>query len=235
MSEQHQERKIVVTEDGPYLVYGSIPLKDKKQVVSEHGEPMTWETTGNYQLDDEDYALCRCGHSGNKPYCDGSHKSADWDSTMTAPTEPSAERQEIHPGGTGIVVKRDYAICANSGYCGTRLANIKKMTPQTDESVVRAQVMRMIEKCPSGSYTYALEEGGENIEPDLPEAISCTTDVLSSGPVRGALWVTGNIPIERGDGEPLETRNRVTLCRCGLSGNKPLCDGSHRKEGDGES
>ena len=50
----------------------------------------------------------------------------------------------------------------------------------------------------------------------------------------GPLWVTGGIPIERADGEPLERRNRVTLCRCGLSGQKPLCDGTHRGVGETE-
>ncbi|MHB8164175.1 MAG: CDGSH iron-sulfur domain-containing protein [Methanoregula sp.] len=29
------------------------------------------------------------------------------------------------------------------------------------------------------------------------------------------------------DGKPYTVRNRVTLCRCGKSGNKPFCDGSH--------
>jgi CDGSH-type Zn-finger protein len=37
--------------------------------------------------------------------------------------------------------------------------------------------------------------------------------------------------VERADGVPLETRNRVTLCRCGQSANKPLCDGTHRTVG----
>ena len=37
------EKKIVVTEDGPYVVYGSIPLVRKIQVVSEYGEPLTWK------------------------------------------------------------------------------------------------------------------------------------------------------------------------------------------------
>ena len=46
--------------------------------------------------------------------------------------------------------------------------------------------------------------------------------------IAGALWVTGGVPITRADGQPFETRNRVTLCRCGQSSNKPLCDGTHR-------
>jgi CDGSH-type Zn-finger protein len=33
------------------------------------------------------------------------------------------------------------------------------------------------------------------------------------------------------DGTPYEVRNRVTLCRCGNSRNKPFCDGSHEDVG----
>jgi len=71
-----------------------------------------------------------------------------------------------------------------------------------------------------------LDPGGEDVEPDLPVAIAVTTeeDALAS-----ALWVTGEIPVERSDGQPFETRNRVTLCRCGHSKIKPLCDGTHRE------
>jgi hypothetical protein len=90
--------------------------------------------------------------------------------------------------------------------------------------------MAMIERCPSGSYAYALEEGEDDIEPDLPQQIAITTEITSDGPIAGPLWVTGNIPIERADGQPFETRNRVTLCSCGLSNSKPLCDGMHRIE-----
>lgn len=47
----------------------------------------------------------------------------------------------------------------------------------------------------------------------------------------GPLYVTGRIPVELADGEPFETRNRMTLCRCGASKSKPLCDGSHTESG----
>ena len=45
--------------------------------------------------------------------------------------------------------------------------------------------------------------------------------------VSGPLWVQGGIPIESADGTPYEVRNRVTLCRCGVSINKPFCNGRH--------
>jgi CDGSH-type Zn-finger protein len=47
----------------------------------------------------------------------------------------------------------------------------------------------------------------------------------------GPLFVSGGVPIERADGEPMELSNRVTLCRCGRSSNKPLCDGTHSEIG----
>ena len=41
------------------------------------------------------------------------------------------------------------------------------------------------------------------------------------------IYVKGNIPIESSNGEMYETRNRVMLCRCGESSNKPFCDATH--------
>ena len=44
-----------------------------------------------------------------------------------------------------------------------------------------------------------------------------------SGPIR----VKGGVRLESTDGKLYETRNRVTLCRCGKSKNKPFCDATH--------
>jgi hypothetical protein len=97
------------------------------------------------------------------------------------------------------------------------------MTENSDDSRVRAQIMAMVERCPSGALAYSLEPDGENLEPDLPVEIAVTPD--------GALWVSGDITVERSDRQPFEVRNRVTLCRCGNSKNKPLCDGTHKEIG----
>ncbi len=219
---------IKVQPKGPYLVSGDVPLVEKTQVVTAFGEPIAWEKTGDLPAKPI-YALCRCGRSSSKPFCDGTHKVTDWDSTETAPTNAAAERRVTHDGDAQIVVRRDYAVCCESGFCGTRLANIQSMLAQAqpDDTNLRSQIIAMVERCPSGSYTYAIE-GGRDIEPDLPEQVAATTEITEDGPIQGPLWVTGNIQIERADGQPIETRSRVTLCRCGFSKNKPLCDGSHR-------
>jgi len=227
---QMTDQKINISENGPFHVQGSVPLVRKSQISSEHGEPMTWKKAGEVETQGE-YWLCRCGGSSNKPFCDGTHRKNGFDGTETADTNTFEERKIIHAGSTDIVIKRDYSICASSGYCGNRFANIEKLAKDTDESTVRAQVMAMVERCPSGSYTYALSSDTEDIGVDLPKQIAATTEMTSEGPIQVPLWVTGRIEIQRADGQPMEVRNRVTLCRCGKSKNKPLCDGTHRELG----
>jgi CDGSH-type Zn-finger protein len=220
-------KRIRVQKDGPYIVCGNVPLVHKVQIVSEHGEPLAWKKDKVLETG-EPYALCRCGQSRKKPFCDGAHSQAGFDGTESADIRPTRARQIIL-GGTRIVVRCDQLLCMNSGFCGTRQTNIQRLVHHTDDTQVRALVIAMIEHCPSGSLTYRLAEGEPDVEPDLPEQIAVTTEITSAGPIAGPLWVTGNIPIERADGQPFETRNRVTLCCCGLSGEQPLCDGTHRE------
>lgn len=220
-------KKIVVTEDGPYFVLGNIPVVRKIQVVSEHGEPLTWKKEGTLEKS-ECCVLCRCGQSQAKPFCDGTHCKVPFDGTESADTRSTQERRIIYPGGTGLVVRFDEALCVRSGFCGNRNTNVRQLVPATEDTGVRSQVIAMIERCPSGALTYAMRPDEADIEPDLPEQVAVTTEMTAEGPIRGPLWVTGGIPIERADGRPLETRNRVTLCCCGLSKTKPLCDGTHR-------
>jgi uncharacterized Fe-S cluster protein YjdI len=142
------------------------------------------------------------------------------------------ERQLVYPGSTGIVVKTDGWLCMNAGFCGNRIAQIRQLAQNTNDVNVRSNVIAMVERCPSGSLTYAMAPGEPDIEPDLPQQIAVVTEITSDGPITGPLWITGNIPIERADGQPFEPRNRVTLCGCGRSRSKPLCDGAHRFQED---
>jgi len=224
------DQKIVVRKNGPYLVYGRVQLVRRTQVVSEYGEPLTWQTVEVYPVR-EVYALCRCGKSCKKPFCDGTHAKVGFDGTETADVRPTAERQQVYPGSTGVVVKMDQALCTNAGFCGTRHCAIGELVAQTHDTAVRSLVIAMIERCPAGALTYAMAPGEPDIEPDLPCQVAVTTEITDQGPIDGPLWVMGGIPVERADKQPLETRNRVTLCSCGLSKTKPLCDGSHRPPG----
>lgn len=223
---------ITVLKDGPYLVRGNIPLVRKLQVVSEHGEPLTWRKGDPLEVGNT-YALCRCGQSREQPFCDGTHIGIDFDGTETADTGLTADRQKVYPGGTHIAAKFDSHLCMRAGFCANRVSGIKDLVPGTADTNTRSQVIAMIERCPSSALTYAIEAGEPDIEPDLPQQVAVVTEITSEGPITGPLWVTGCLPIERADGLMLETRNRVTLCSCGRSRSKPLCDGTHRTSGAG--
>lgn len=209
---------IVSAPNGPLIVSGGVALYRRKAVHSEHGEPLAWETTERIETDDR-YRLCRCGESESKPFCDNAHGRVGFEATDTA-SGAYDERSKVL-GGTGLTVRDDRSICVHAGFCGTRLTNVWKQVSETAESTVRAQVITMVEKCPSGALTYRFE--GDDVEPLMPEAIAVVDD--------GPLWVTGGVAITASGGEGLETRNRVTLCRCGASASKPLCDGSHKSVG----
>ena len=132
--------KIRVEPCGPYEVEGKIPLVHKTQIVSEYGEPLNWELDEIIK-EEGPYSLCRCGKSRNKPICDGAHCDVDFEGTETAPTDTFVDRQKVLERGTGMVVKTDYTLCMNSGFCGNRLTNYRKMLADTDEPKIRAEIM----------------------------------------------------------------------------------------------
>ena len=150
---------------------------------------------------------------------------ARFDGTESAEVRPYEELQHVHDG-VGISARRVGELCIHAAFCIGRTRPIAKMLDDTADSDIRSNVMGRIDHCPSGSYSYALSRDGDSIEPDLPEAISVLEEENGQA---SALWVTGDIPVVRADGQPLQTRNRMTICRCGHSANKPLCDGTHRK------
>ncbi|HET9691356.1 MAG TPA: CDGSH iron-sulfur domain-containing protein [Acidimicrobiales bacterium] len=221
-SEAPSAPSITVTPHGPYLVRG-LPVRRQGPVESEHGEPLTWrprETVAGPGT----AALCRCGASGSKPFCDGSHTRAAFDGTEGAPTSTYDERATIYPG-TRMVVRDDRSLCEHAGFCGTRASTVWKMLRDgsTADTTARSLVMAMVERCPSGALTYRVDPEEADIEPALAPAVA----VLDDGP----LLVTGGVTVARADGAAFEARNRMTLCRCGASDTKPLCDGSHRRAG----
>ena len=209
--------EITVLPNGPLKVQGDVPLYRRHDIHSEHGEPLAWETTERLEHG-EQYLLCRCGQSSKKPFCDGAH-AIGFDGTEVASGTYADRSREL--GGTGLTVRDDRSICVHAGFCGTRVTNVWRQVRLTDESTVRVQVIGMVERCPSGALTYRFD--GDDVEPLHPEAIGVTDG--------GPLWVTGGITVRMSDGSEMEARNRVTLCRCGASANKPLCDGAHRTVG----
>jgi CDGSH-type Zn-finger protein len=64
--------RIEIVKDGPYLVSGGLPLSEQWIVTDEQGESLDYRE-GKKHPPKQQYTLCRCGRSGNKPFCDGAH------------------------------------------------------------------------------------------------------------------------------------------------------------------
>lgn len=218
---ENQPISITITEDGPYIVRGGVPLTTRHPVDSAEGERLAWDPVGGKPDQTEPqprYALCRCGHSENKPFCDGSHARVGFpESALTADRGPRADRARSFEAGS-IVMTDDESLCEHAGFCSNRVTNVWKMIRRTADPEVRDRLITMVSNCPSGRLAVA-EPDGAPIEPGFEASIATVPD--------GPLWVRGGIPVTAPDGFTYEVRNRVTLCRCGKSGNKPFCDGTH--------
>jgi CDGSH-type Zn-finger protein len=212
--------RIKVVEDGPYRVIG-VPVVRMRKVVDDDAEVARWER-GPATREDGPYELCRCGQSGTKPFCDGVEKTIRFEGTETADRSPTVDRRSEY-GEDPIVLSDDRTLCARAAFCETRVTDAWTLARQAEDPGRRAMLTRMVERCPSGRLAYHVPPDPAPIEEELPQEIAVVDD--------GPLWVRGGIPIEAADGFEYEVRNRVTLCRCGHSSNKPFCDGSHVRAG----
>jgi CDGSH-type Zn-finger protein len=180
-----------------------------------------WETYEKIETEDE-YWLCRCGHSTNKPFCTGMHEKIGFDGTETAPTDDYSARRKHLGGGDKLAVYDDRSICAHAAFCSNATTNIWKASKLIDDDDDLREVAKtMAGKCPSGALT--IEVDGVATEPEMEPQIWVQEDA--------SILLRGGITIRRADGQPIETRRRMALCRCGQSGSKPLCDGSHAEAG----
>jgi CDGSH-type Zn-finger protein len=220
-SPQSSKYKIKVTENGPYLVSGGVPLSEQTMWIDEEGQCHGWKETKKYPLQ-ENYALCRCGCSANKPFCDGSHTKADFNGKETASHRPYLEQAE-EIDGPGLKLTDVQNLCSSARFCH-RGGGTWTLAKQSGDPEARQMVIEEAADCPSGRLV-VWDKNGKAIEPDFEPSIGLVRDVQAGK--MGPLWVRGGIPIEGEDGKTYEIRNRVTLCRCGKSLNKPFCDGRH--------
>lgn len=221
MSDQ-QTPRIYVTKNGPYVVKGRVPIVRETIVTDAEGESVAWER-GEVCAEKDSCSLCRCGQSGRKPFCDGSHVDARFDGTETASRASHAE-QSVELPGPSVSLADVKALCAEARFCH-REGGVWHSVEHTDDPQAAELVRLQASQCPSGRYVAVDSATGEAIEPELEPSIGLIRDPHAG--VSGPLWVRGRVPVESVDGVEYERRNRVTLCRCGRSENKPFCDGSH--------
>ena len=220
--ETNPKQKIKVAKDGPYLVSGNVPLQKEIIKSDEAGNSIDW-AKGGKMPEKETCGLCRCGESKAKPYCDGTHAKIKFNGTETAPLSGYDQRAEVTQGPE-ISLQDDRALCAGLRFCHNKKGRAWDLTENSDNIESKNEAIAQTCKCLSGRLALT-DKSDMSIEPEFEPSIGITEDPVAC--VSGPLAVKGGIPIESADGKIYETRNRVTLCRCGKSKNKPFCDASH--------
>lgn len=123
--------------------------------------------------------------------------------------------------GSNVDVSFDRDVCIHVGACLAGLPEVFELhrrpwiLPDAADAETVAEVVR---RCPSGALRYHRLDGAADEQPASPTTVS----PLRNGP----LLLSGALQVTRPDGT-VESTPRATLCRCGLSANKPFCDNSH--------
>jgi len=189
--------------NGPYLVNNLKDLKDSK------GEQLNAKPV---------MALCRCGGSSSKPFCDGTHLNIGFKGDK----DPSRNPDKLDTyEGKDITIHDNRGVCAHAGFCTDNSPNIFNVenepwiSPDADDAGKTARTIRM---CPSGALSYTRDGV---LYKDLGRSPSLT--VSKDGPY----YVTGGVKFNDSDGNTPESKEHYTLCRCGASKNKPFCNGDH--------
>lgn len=163
-------------------------------------------------------ALCRCGHSTNKPFCTGTHKEVGFDS---ANLDDGSKDKRVDYVGKEITIHDNRGICAHSGFCTDNLRAVwaSKRTPWIDPNAAGAdEIVAVVRMCPSSALSYSIGDV-EHRDQERGPAIYVSKD--------GPYYVTGGIELTEATWGEGASREHYTLCRCGESKNKPFCDGTH--------
>jgi CDGSH-type Zn-finger protein len=228
ISEKQKPRptpKVKVTKNGPYLVYGGLPITQQEITIDPQGIPTQWTQRTKYAPNNT-CSMCRCGNSAKKPFCDGTHAKISFDGNETAQQEQYLANPKIIDGPTLRLIDVE-ELCASARFCH-REGGIWNLVPKSDNPAAQKVACEEAANCPSGRLVVQDKKTGETVEPDLKQDIVLIEDPAVG--VSGPIWLRGGVSVESAQGETYKVRNRVTLCRCGKSQNKPFCDSSHYPE-----
>lgn len=205
--------KITPAEDGPLIV----------------NDPPGIETAEGQTLEKRPrVALCRCGHSAKKPYCDGSHAAVGFTSDNDGPPKRNAAvTYTAELDGVPVTVSYTPVICSHAARCvdlgeGAFDPQQKPWADPGKTSVARLR--EVVAACPSGALRLAVGAGpvSHSNPPHDAEGIRIEKD----GP-----YYVQNVALEADFVGAEASTQKYALCRCGLSSIKPFCDGSHRDAG----
>lgn len=216
-----ENQKIKITKNGPYLVSGGISLGE---LIIKPGQDGLEYVEGRVFPEKDVYALCRCGKSSTMPFCDGIHKVINFDGELTASKELFSNQAERYYG-EHLILEDAEELCAFARFCHSKRGDVWTLTEEAIDKKDKALAIKMACECPAGRLVMIDKKTYTEIEPTFEPSIMLLQDPLQK--CSGPLWVRGGIIIEDDKGYIYETRNRVTLCRCGESNNKPFCDANH--------
>ncbi len=222
-TKQDREETIVkVSKNGPYLVPKNIPIIEQFIMPNETGEITEYREGRTYSKTQRAVALCRCGQSKNKPFCDGSHTYEPFDGPSQASHSPILENTSMYQGPNFTLVDNEM-YCAFARFCNAfgKVWNLVKQGNASTDLLA----LKEVKLCPSGRLMIIDNQTGEIIEDDDENSIQVLEDPMIG--ISGPLALRGRILVEDENGKTYERRNRQTLCRCGKSTNKPFCDGTH--------
>jgi CDGSH-type Zn-finger protein len=216
--------KILPLPNGPYYLLNDLKPKTVENLQNSKGELLS-TVSG--------VALCRCGASKNKPFCDGTHsiigfstdnKVGESTSSNSVETKIIKDKRKDYLGRR-ITVHDNRRICSHAAECINNLPSVFKLNSRPwidpDASEVN-KIVDTIEKCPSGALSYSIDGIEYRDQNDRNPMVT----VSKNGPyvVTGGVELIGN-NIQFGDGA---SKEHYTLCRCGASNIKPFCDGMHK-------
>jgi len=206
---ERQMPKIVPLPNGPLYLINSSEKIVVENLQDSKGQPIS-TVIG--------VALCRCGQSKNKPFCDGSHAAAGFSSQNTADKSQDKKKSYV---GKKITIHDNRAACSHSAECIRNLESVFSLGQRpwiNPDGASVDEIIAAVRKCPSGALSYSVD----NIEyRDFGQEPMVT--VTKNGPYH----VTGGIELVGSDWAQGVSKEHYTLCRCGASKNKPFCDGSH--------
>jgi CDGSH-type Zn-finger protein/truncated hemoglobin YjbI len=205
--------RIQAAPNGPYLATNVDNLTDW---LGERLQPLP------------EMALCRCGASAIKPFCDGAHVDIGFLDDKDPKRVP--DRRDTY-FGQQVEILDNRGICQHSGLCTDRLASVFRQgqEPFVAPSGGRMdEIIRAVRDCPSGALSYAIDGREAREQVDYDGKRDATIEVTKDGPYR----ITGSIPLTDGDARDERrdegaSREHYALCRCGHSLNKPFCSGMH--------
>ena len=213
-SEKPPKPQIIPLPNGPYYYFTKFEAKPVDGIINSKDETL-FSMSGA--------ALCRCGGSENKPFCDGTHGKFHFSERKE--TDGHLDTRENYVGEK-ITIHKNRGLCAHVGYCSSGLPAVFALGEGRDinpDAALVDEIIEVVNKCPSGSLSYSID-GVEYRDQNRDPMITVSSD--------GPYCLVGEIEVvgQETHGDQVSTEH-CTLCRCGSSKNKPFCDGTHRDIG----